>query len=200
METTPTTLQLALLAQQAGEQRRLLAAEPIAVIGLGLRCPAGVDRPDLSTPEGFWAFLLEGGCAVREVPPERWSWQAYARTIQSRFGAFLQQVDQFDPAFFGISPREVRAMDPQQRLVLEVAQEALDRAGYGAGQLAGSRTGVFLGLCTTDYAWRQLRPGLADDALDMYFATGTSFAVAAGRLGHWLGPVSYTHLTLPTKA
>ena len=44
-------------------------------------------------------------------------------------GDFLCEVDQFDAVFFGISPREALAMDPQQRLVLEVAWEALERAG-----------------------------------------------------------------------
>ena len=194
MAETLNTLQLALLAQQAQDQRRLLAAEPIAVIGLGCRYPAGSDCADISSPEALWSYLLAGGCAVREVPGDRWAWQHYdnsstGRTdgTRSRFGGFLEQVDQFDPTFFGITPREAKTIDPQQRLLLEVAQEALDRAGYGAGQLRGSRTGIYLGLCTSDYAWRQLRGGGDYENLDMYFATGASFAVAAGRLAYLLG-------------
>ena len=49
-----SALQLALLAQKATEQRRLLAAEPIAVVGMGCRLPAGPGRADLVTPEEFW--------------------------------------------------------------------------------------------------------------------------------------------------
>ena len=67
-----STLQLALLAQKAADQRRLLAAEPIAVVGLGCRFPGGSGQPDLDTPDGFWEFLLQGREAVAEVPASRW--------------------------------------------------------------------------------------------------------------------------------
>ncbi|MBM5785477.1 MAG: hypothetical protein FJ076_11785, partial [Cyanobacteria bacterium K_DeepCast_35m_m1_288] len=66
-----SSLQLALLAQKADEQRRLLAAEPIAVVGMGCRFPGGAGQPDLDSPEAFWRLLLEGGEAVSEVPASR---------------------------------------------------------------------------------------------------------------------------------
>ena len=49
--------------------------------------------------------------------------------MNTRWGGFLDGIDQFDAAYFGISPREAARMDPQQRLLLEVAVEALERAG-----------------------------------------------------------------------
>lgn len=189
-----SALQLALLAQRTTDQRRLLGAEPIAVVGIGCRFPAGHGQPDISTPDGFWEFLLAGGDAVMEVPLSRWNLDRYydprpgtPGRMHCRHGAFLAAVDQFDPARFGISPREAQTMDPQHRLLLEVAQDALERAAYTPQALRGMAAGVYLGLCTSDYAWRQLRAGAADAGFDMYFATGTSFAMAPGRLAYALG-------------
>ncbi|MFZ9279835.1 MAG: type I polyketide synthase [Vulcanococcus sp.] len=180
-----SALQLALLAQKASDQRRLLAAEPIALVGMGCRFPAGSGRADLVTPEQFWQFLLEGQDAVSEVPASRWNLDRF--DAASRYGAFLAEPELFDPARFGISPREAQAMDPQHRLLLEVAAEALERAALPPEQLRGTAAGVYLGLCTTDYAWRQLRAQAPDAHYDMYFATGTSFSMAPGRLAYALG-------------
>jgi len=189
-----SSLQLALLAQEAADQRRLLAAEPIAVVGMGCRFPAGPGHPDLDSPETFWSFLLAGREAVSEVPDSRWPLDRFYSPspgtpgkMHCRHGAFLAAPELFDPARFGISPREAQAIDPQHRLLLEVSQEALERAGFAGDQLRGQSAGVYFGICTGDYAWRQLRGDRPDSGFDMYFATGTSFAMAPGRLAYALG-------------
>ena len=106
-------------------------AEPIAIVGMGLRFPGGANDA-----ESFWRLLSEGADAITEVPPERWDINAYYDAdvnapgkMTTRYGAFLPDVDHFEPQFFGISPREATSMDPQQRLLLEVSWEALENAG-----------------------------------------------------------------------
>ena len=74
-------------------------------------------------------------------------------------------------------------MDPQHRVLLEVAWEALENAGIPPDSLVGTKTGVFLGICTNDYSL-EFR---ITDAVDPYMATGNSFSVAAGRLSYILG-------------
>jgi acyl transferase domain-containing protein/trans-aconitate methyltransferase len=162
------------------------AREPIAIVGMGLRFPGGADDPD-----SFWQLLVDGVDAITEVPPERWSIDALYDPdpdrpghMATRYGGFLRDVDRFDAPFFGISPREAETMDPQQRLLLEVAWEALEHAGVAADRLAGSKTGVFVGVTNTDYA----RMLLADrDQIDTYTSTGNLPSVATGRLSYVLG-------------
>lgn len=162
--------------------------EPIAVVGVGCRFPGGV-----TSAETFWDLLDAGTDAVCEVPTDRWDVDAFydpdptaPGKMNTRCGGFIDGVDQFDAGFFGIAPREAVSMDPQQRLVLETAWHAFEHAGIPAQGLAGSKTGVFLGVCTSDYA----RIGDASSAggtLDTYSGTGGSAGVTAGRLSYALG-------------
>ena len=155
--------------------------EPVAVVGIGCRLPAGADGP-----EAFWKVLAEGRDGVADVPGDRWNIDELYdpdRTapgkIATRRAACIGQVDRFDPDFFGISPRETRSMDPQQRLALEVAWEAIEDAGLVAQTLAGSRAGVFMGVMHHDYAFilgQQL--GL----LDAYASSGTHYSIIANRI------------------
>jgi acyl transferase domain-containing protein len=169
------------------EQLEREKTEPIAVVGIGCRFPGGGDL------ETFWNLLRTGGDAISEVPAERWNIDAFYDAdpgaigkMYTRHGGFLPGMDQFDPHFFGISPREAVSMDPQQRLLLEVAWEALEHAGQAPDALMNTQGGVFIGITAFDYALLHMK--LADPAcLDMYYGTGTTLSVAAGRLAYWLG-------------
>lgn len=187
-----TPLQKAVLALK--ETRAKLNAaeqakkEPIAIVGMGLRFP-GIDG-DCSDPETFWDLLAAGGDAVKEVPANRWDIDRYydedpdlAGKMNSRWGGFLEQKEGFDASFFGISPREALHMDPQHRLLLEVSQEALERAGYAPDQLTDKTTGVFVGIGIGDYGQMQLSN---DAAINPYSGTGTGFCFASGRLSYVL--------------
>lgn len=159
-------------------------AAPIAVIGLGGRFPMADNIAQ------FWQNLCGKVDAVGEVPVERWSTAEHyssdrheAAKSYSKWAALLAGIDQFDPLFFRIAPREAEEMDPQQRLLLEVAWESLETAGYAAGQLSGTRTGVFIGAMPSEYVQNLLaRPG----RLDAYAGTGTALSTIANRLSYFL--------------
>lgn len=164
------------------------AAEPIAIVGMACRLPGGAD-----TPERFWELLRSGTDATSEVPRDRWDVDAIydpdpdkPGKVYTRRGGFLSEpVDRFDPGFFGISPREAAAMDPVQRLLLEMAWEAIERAGLPPHKLEGTETGVFFGLSDSDYDILQRNSGA--DEIHSYRGTGVLTSVSAGRISHFLG-------------
>lgn len=161
---------------------------PIAVIGMGCRFPG-----EANSPEKLWQHLAEGRDLVTEVPPDRWDNDAWydpdpdaPGKTYSRHGGFLGKVDGFDAAFFGIAPRDAIHMDPQHRLLLECTWEALERAGIPPDRLAGSRTGVFVGMTSSDYGWL-INERQSARAVDAYYLTGISFNFAAGRTAYVFG-------------
>ncbi|XXT21833.1 amino acid adenylation domain-containing protein [Sorangium sp. So ce429] len=165
----------------------LAKREPIAIVGMACRMPGASD------PESFWELLRDGRDAIVEIPSTRWDVDGFydpspdARgKMYTRRGGFIDDVDLFDARFFGISPREAAYMDPQQRMFLEVSWEALERAGQAPDSLAGSQTGVFVGVTTFDYAQLQSQR-IAAAELDAYALTGNASTFAAGRLSYWLG-------------
>lgn len=163
-------------------------AEPIAVIGMACRFPGGAD-----TPEAFWQLLSSGTDCISKVPAARWDIDAlYDPNVDApgkmttRWGGFLDDIDQFDTEFFGISPREANRMDPQQRIALELCWQAIENAGYAPDTLAGSATGVFMGLCNEDYIQLELNASHTEP-LDLYSVTGCAPSIAAGRVSYLLG-------------
>ncbi|MFI9383440.1 type I polyketide synthase [Kutzneria sp. NPDC052558] len=159
---------------------------PIAVVGVGCRLPGGVDGPD-----SLWQLLRTGRDAIREGPHDRWDVAAFYAPDQdvpgrmtSRWAGLLDDIAGFDAEFFGISAREARAMDPQARLMLEIAWEALERAGISPRGLEGRPVGVFTGLCHVDYL---LRMAGRYDEIEPYTSSGTAHSTAAGRISYLLG-------------
>jgi phthiocerol/phenolphthiocerol synthesis type-I polyketide synthase D len=175
-------------APQAGDaaKPRSVDAPPIAVVGVGCRFPGA------SGPQALWRLLLDRRDAVGSVPPGRWPRASRPGPPTSvdtllagagRSGGFLDDVARFDAEFFGITPGEARLMDPQQRLVLEVAWEALAHAAVDPDRLAGSRTGVYLGICASEYAHLTTA---ALDQVEGWTATGGALSIAANRLSYLL--------------
>lgn len=164
------------------ERRR---TEPIAIVGVSCRVPGGG-----RDPEAFWALLHDGVDAITEAPADRWSRAAYDRLglpggLPVHPGGFLDQIDRFDARFFGLSPREAATLDPQHRLLLEVSWEGLERAGQAPDRLAGSSTGVFVGMSTWEYA--DIVKNAAAGRIEFHGGTGTAHNTAAGRISYVLG-------------
>ncbi len=159
--------------------------EPLAIVGMGCRFPGGADDP-----ESFWELLSEGRSGIIEVPPNRWNKERYyhpdtsiPRRMHTKWGGFIDHLDQFDAQFWGISPREALRMDPQQRWLLECTWEAIENAGYAPSKLAGTPTGVYVGIASNDYAQVQMT---SPESVDVHTNSGSTLSIASNRIAYLL--------------
>ncbi|MCQ8769834.1 SDR family NAD(P)-dependent oxidoreductase [Streptomyces telluris] len=146
----------------------------IAVIGVAGRYPMAEDL------DRFWTNLRTGRDCVTEIPAERWAQTGFYEQGRnpgrsySKWGGFLEGIDEFDPAFFRITPREAEGMDPQERLFLQTSWHALEDAGLTRADVSGRSVGVFAGVMFTQYQMLGLG---AEDRLPV-LPTSFSSAVA----------------------
>ncbi len=159
--------------------------EPIAIIGMYGLMPGSRDLAE------FWSHLDNGDDLVTEIPQDRWDWCDYYSATpgtpdktNSKWGAFLPEVDKFDARFFGISPREADLMDPQQRLFLQTVYRTIEEAGYAPSDLGKGRTGLFVGVASHDYYDLQREARLPVEA---YTTTGYFHSILANRISYLLG-------------
>ncbi|MGA4844508.1 type I polyketide synthase [Streptomyces sp. G45] len=155
-------------------------------MGVSCRLPRAAD------PRAFWELLREGRSGITDVPESRWDARrlldpdpAAPGRITTTRGGYLDDVAGFDADFFGIAPSEAAMMDPQQRLMLELGWEALEDAGIVPADLAGSRTGVFVGAIWDDYALRLYKHGV--QRVNHHSVTGLHRGIIANRLSYTLG-------------
>ncbi|MFE7891153.1 type I polyketide synthase [Streptomyces sp. NPDC057412] len=174
------------LRSRVSKLEALSRTEPIAVVSSGCRLPGGAD-----TPERYWQLLAEARDAVRPLRGERWTGidftslddPGFARLTQ--YAGQIDDVDRFDASFFGIGDAEAELLDPQQRILLEIAWEAVERAGWPAQHLNGSATGVFVGVGHQDYMLASLA---ARDDIGSRLSTGSGArSLIANRLSYEFG-------------
>ncbi|MBU6399042.1 MAG: SDR family NAD(P)-dependent oxidoreductase, partial [Verrucomicrobia bacterium] len=162
-------------------------AADIAIIGVSGR------YPDARNLAEFWENLKAGRDSIREIPPDRWNHSAYfdpnpstPGKTYSKWGGFIDGVDEFDPLFFNISPREAVWIDPQERLFLETAWSVVEDAGYSVETLRSkfdSQVGVFAGVMWGEYQlYSRELPG--DQGL---MVVTSSYASIANRVSYVLG-------------
>ncbi|EUA42227.1 beta-ketoacyl synthase, C-terminal domain protein [Mycobacterium xenopi 4042] len=158
------------------------SSEPIAIVGMACRFPAG------GQPEGLWEMVAQGRDVMSEFPTDRgWDLDGLfdpdpdaPHKSYTRYGGFVDDVAGFDAGFFGVSPTEALATDPQHRMLLELSWEALERAGIDPTSLRGSATGVFAGIIVQGY-------GMLAEEIEGYRLTGMTSSVATGRVAYVLG-------------
>ncbi|GAB2626595.1 type I polyketide synthase [Streptomyces capparidis] len=155
----------------------------IAVVGAACRLPGGINDLD-----ELWRALEEGRDLVGRVPQDRFEADRFVDTARPRVGksytaagGFLDDVAGFDAAYFGISPKEAAHMDPQHRLLLELAAEAMDDAAVDPAALAGSDTGVYVGISDASYGGLQMT---SLRTVGPYTMSGAASSIAANRVSH----------------
>ncbi len=157
----------------------------VAIVGMACRLPGA------KNVEEFWRLLAEGVESISSlsaeelleagVEPEELANPAYVRAA-----AILDEVDSFDAGYFGYSPREAELMDPQQRLFLQCGVEALEHAGYGAGDTYGP-VGVFAGGKMSTYVFNiHSNPDLARSLDTVEVGLGNDIALLAMRTSYKL--------------
>jgi polyketide synthase PksN len=141
------------------DRRGKAGTEAIAIIGLSGRYPQAINI------EEYWKNLRDGKDCITEVPGNRWNWNEYYSEDRSKsgyhyskWGGFIDGVDEFDPLFFNISPLEAEILDPQERLFLQHAWMAIEDAGYTRAGLQiphelglAGQVGVYAGVMYSEY-------------------------------------------------
>ena len=173
-------------SNQAGTGASAVAIRA-AITGASCRFP-GAENLD-----ALWTLIKSRRHGLRHSPEGRYEalelTPEYIESLEAtghQWGGYLDHADMFDPLVFGMSRAEASGTDPQHRLLLEAVWEALENACEAPQQLAGSRTGVFVGLSSIDYA-------MYISAFDPYGATvtpwsipGVAHSIAANRISYLL--------------
>ena len=157
---------------------------PIAIVGYAYRAPG------VSPEQNLWDYLAEAKSAWTEFPPDRFDQEAYYHPDREKSGTFAvkgahflkHDLHRFDASFFNFRAEEARATDPQHRMLLECAFEAVDHAGFRLSDLAGSETGVFSAIASSDYSQQMF-----DDptSASNWTASGTAPTMFANRLSYF---------------
>lgn len=166
---------------QENQERELIARDAIVISGVSGR------YPESDNIDEFAANLFNGVDMVTESE-RRWPTGLYGLPMRN---GTLKDISKFDSQFFGISPKQADQMDPQLRMLLEVSYEAICDSGINPIELRGTRTGVFIGVSSSEalYAYSH-----NPSELSGYSMTGCANSMLANRLSFFFdfkGP-SYT--------
>jgi len=102
--------------------------------------------PESSNIEEFKENLMKG---IDMVTDDERRWSSSLHGLPART-AKIKDLRCFDASFFGVHPKQAHVMDPQLRMLLEVTYEAIVDAGVNPSTVRGSRTGVFIGVSSSE--------------------------------------------------
>lgn len=154
-----------------------------AIVGIDCRFPKAPD------PAGLWDLMMGRGDGVTEVPRSRWNADDYYAPeggrgkANTRDAGFIADADAFDHDFFGFTREEAEITDPQVRLLLECAWRALEDAAIDPRSLAGTRTGVYVGIMGSE--WTNLSM-TSFGGLTGMTGSGIGYAITANRISYHL--------------
>jgi phthiocerol/phenolphthiocerol synthesis type-I polyketide synthase A len=157
----------------------------VAIIGIAIRCP------NARTVEEYWDNLATGRDCITEIPPTRWDvgrhYHADKRRLEtsySKWGGFIDGVDEFDPLLFRISPNDAALIDPQQRLFLQSVWTVFEATGYTRRRLRDvyqSRVGVYVGAMYQHYSM------IPTDVVRQSATALSSYSAIANRVSQFFG-------------
>jgi len=119
--------------------------EPLAIIGMACRLPGAKNL------EEYWRLIVEGRCAVGEVPAERFNQALYFDPNKGTRGksysklACVLESREFDAARCPVSPELAASVDSTHLLMTGVAAEALRHAGLDPFALPNRNAAIFIG-------------------------------------------------------
>jgi polyketide synthase PksN len=154
----------------------------IAIIGIDGKYPMANDLFE------FWNNLKDGKNCIQEIPTERWDYRTgfnpnkgIIGKYYSKWGGFIDGVDEFDPEFFKLTPKDAEYLDPQERLFLENAYHTFEDAGYTIDELSKYKVGVFVGVMYSQYQLLAAEETLKGNAITL----GSSYASIANRVSYY---------------
>ncbi|CAH1155577.1 unnamed protein product [Phaedon cochleariae] len=145
--------------------------EVIAITGISGRFP------ESNNIDEFKRKLFDG---VDLVTEDSRKWPSGINGLPTRSGR-IRDLQYFDATFFGAHSKQAHAMDPQLRMLLESTYEAIVDAGVNPTDIRGSKTGVFIGVCTTEtFDYMNMNP----DTMNGYSVTGCCRPMLPNRISY----------------
>lgn len=147
--------------------------EPIAIVGMACHFP------DANTIGNYWDNLITGKDSIKEIPSSRWNIDEFYSPIKeqgksySKWGAFIENIEDFDPEYFKVPEALASQLDPLERQWLEVSAEAIEDAGYSKKDLWGKSVGVYAGARVGNFKHK-----LTNLHKDFIVGTGQNFITA----------------------
>lgn len=157
-------------------------SKDIAIIGINGKYPMANDL------DIFWKNLKEGKDCITEIPISRWDYRdgynpkkGILGKYYSKWGGFIDGIDEFDPAFFKLTPKDAEYLDPQERLFLENAYHTFEDAGYTQEELSKHKVGVYVGVMYSQYQLLAAEESLKGNNITL----GANYASIANRVSYY---------------